>query len=68
MSNEEKKAKPIYVVTHLPTKTQRLVRANNQNGAVRHVSNDTLSVRRPTQDELITLAGAGVKVEESVES
>lgn len=59
------KNKPIYVVTHKPTGKARLIRASNNTGAVRFVADDTLDVRRPTQDELIKLVGEGTKVEEA---
>lgn len=62
------KQNPIYIVTHKPTKKERLVRAHNINGALRHVAKDELEARKPTQDELLAAAGAGVKVEEAAES
>lgn len=61
----DSKLRPIYLVTHKPTKIQRLVRAGNLYGAVSFVAKDTLECRRPTQDELIQLAAAGTKVEEA---
>lgn len=55
----------IYVVT--PTKAQhgtapRLVRAPNQARALHHVAQD-FTVEVAGQDDLVTLIGAGVKVE-----
>lgn len=61
----DSKQRPIYVVTHKPSKTSRLVRAGNLYGAMSFVAKDTLEVRRPTQDELIGLAAVGTKVEEA---
>lgn len=62
-TKSDTKSKPIYLVIHKPTGVKRLVRANNINGALRFVAEDTLEARRPTQDELI--ANAGAKVEEA---
>ena len=41
-----------------------LVRAETKAGALRHVAEKTFEADVPTQDELITLAQSGVKVEE----
>jgi hypothetical protein len=43
----------------------RLVRAPNSAQALRHVAADTLTVEVASQDQLVTLASAGVKVEET---
>lgn len=42
----------------------RLVRAPNASQALRHVAADTLAVAVASQDDLIRLIAAGVKVEE----
>ncbi len=41
----------------------RLVRANSRTSALKHVVRDTLTVELATQDDLVRLLGAGVKVE-----
>ncbi len=43
----------------------RLVRAPNASQAFRHVAEDTLAVALASQDDLVELASAGVKVEEA---
>lgn len=59
----------IYVVTRkLPVlggveANNRLVRAGNPSQALRHVAENTLSVGVASQDELVELTAAGVKVE-----
>lgn len=46
--------------TELPS---RLVRAHNASQALRHVAADTLAVAVASQDDLVRLTLAGVKVE-----
>jgi hypothetical protein len=55
----------IYAVTGNDSTATRLVRAPNSAQALRHVAADTFAVEVPSQDRLIALAAAGVKVEES---
>lgn len=62
-------ARRIYVVapkaaTSEAPPQRRLVRATNQAHALRHVATE-FSVDVATPDELVELAGAGVKVEEA---
>jgi hypothetical protein len=44
---------------------RRLVRAGNSAQAWRHVAESRIAVDLATQDDLIELAGSGVKVEEA---
>jgi hypothetical protein len=55
----------IYLVTQTaePTKQGRLVRAQNQAQALRHVTADTLQASVAGQDDLVRLVAAGVAVE-----
>ena len=58
----------IYVVTNRSDGITRLVRANNQSQALRHVAGDTFDVGVPTQDGLVhLLTDAGVAVENALE-
>lgn len=43
----------------------RLVRAPNKAQAIRHVAEDTITAEVASQDRLVQLVAAGVKVEES---
>ena len=52
-----------YVHPKLPGDGARLVRATNAAQALRHVVRDTLTVELATQNDLVRLLGAGVKVE-----
>jgi hypothetical protein len=45
---------------------QRLVRAVNSAQAWRHIADSRITVDLATQDELVELASAGVKVEEAI--
>lgn len=49
----------------LPEPKVRLVRAANINAALRHVASDLLYAELATQDALVSLSIAGVKVEEA---
>lgn len=51
-----------YVHPKLPGDGARLVRATNAAQALRHVVRDTLTVELATQEDLVRLLGAGVKV------
>jgi hypothetical protein len=59
----------IYVVSRRspqlggPEANNRLVRAPTSSQALRHVAENTLAVAVATQDQLVELAAAGVKVE-----
>lgn len=57
----------IYVVSartpRVGESLSRLVRAANASQAFRHVAEDTLAVALASQDDLIDLTAAGVKVE-----
>jgi hypothetical protein len=58
----------IYVVTAIGNadgRKKRLVRASNATQAWRRVAEELITVDLATQDELVELAGAGVKVEEA---
>lgn len=48
-------------------KMVRLVRAGNPAQAVRHVSKGMIGAKLATQDQLVELAGKGVKVEDAGE-
>jgi hypothetical protein len=55
----------IYEVGIDGSTTRRLVRAQNRSQAIAHVVQDSYVAEVPTQDRLVFLAGAGVKIEES---
>ena len=57
----------VYIVTNKVDGVTRLVRANSQAQAIRHVAGDTFDVGVPTQDGLVhMLTVGGVTVENSV--
>lgn len=61
-------AKRIYIVAEGETgDTRRLVRAANPSQAVSHVVKSIFKATVATQDELVELAGNGVKVEDAGE-
>lgn len=55
----------IYTVTTIGNEAKRLVRANNATQAWRRVAEELITVDLATQDELVELASAGVKVEDA---
>jgi len=55
----------IYLVQDTETKSNALVRAANQAQAIRHVARNRLSVTVASQDDLVELLAAGVKVEDA---
>lgn len=52
-----------HVRPKLPGDGARLVRATNAAQALRHVVTDTLTVELASQEDLVRLLGAGIKVE-----
>lgn len=60
---QKKAAERIYVVNQVGKDAPRLVRAVHQAAALRHVAADLLCVAVASQDDLVELLGAGVKVE-----
>ena len=54
----------IYAVT-VEGKHKKLVRAASQAAAIRHVAKPMFAADVATQDELVELAGKGVKVEDA---
>lgn len=56
----------IYAVTNKETGFEHLVRAANQAQAIRHAARNQFAVEVATQDQLVELIAAGVKVEEAV--
>lgn len=59
---------PIYAVKtkgEVEYSKARLVRADNQAQAMRHVAQDTLEVKVATTEEAVKLGAAGVKVEDA---
>ena len=57
----------IYAVTNRETGFEHLIRATNQAQAVRHAARNQFTVDVATQDQLVELVAAGVKVEDSSE-
>lgn len=53
----------VYVVT--VGKEERMVRAANQAAALRYVASQTMTVKVPSQNELIELVKASVEIEEA---
>ncbi len=63
---------PDYLITttipgETPTQRERIVRADNEAKALKHVVADTILVKRATIDDAMRLAGAGVKLEVAAE-
>lgn len=52
----------IYLITH-PDGTPRLVKASVRSQALSHVASSLLGIHVATQDDLVDLLSAGVKVE-----
>ena len=55
----------IYAVTNKETGFEHLIRAANRGEAIRHAARNQFSVEVATQDQLVELVAAGVKVEDS---
>ncbi len=56
----------IYVVKiNNPEPSTRLVKAGNVNAAIRHVADTLLHAELATQETLVSLVSAGVKVEDA---
>ena len=51
--------------THGKEQEEHLVRADTKSGAIRHIADKCIKVEVATQDDLVTLATAGKKVEEA---
>ena len=58
----------IYKVMFKGHKEAKLVKSNTKAGAIRQASIGTISAEVASQDDLVSLIAAGVKVEESIES
>lgn len=54
---------PEYIVKHKPSGKIRLVDADNNAQALRHVAGDEFEVRIATRKEMFQLAGQGVPLE-----
>jgi len=55
----------IYIVDRKGTEGKTLVRADTKAGALRHVAEKTMVAEVASQDDLVTLVGAGANVEDA---
>jgi len=55
----------IYVVTDKATGEQQLIRATSQSQAIRHAAEKVYAARVASVDDIIAIAGDGVKVQKA---